>query len=170
MNDGLNEEWISELHSTGVWTEPTFDSFEEAVSASSRSDRSARSRRENPQLKDVEILDYSLLLGSVDLLLSDGRVMHVFLDGDKVEWRYFPATGFRKAPRIYADRVRFHLPRSEPYWWEPDTLLAARLGIKGLFLGPALTFLTIEMKGREELMFTKTVLRDGREILHFDPE
>lgn len=163
---------IHELTARMVFVEPTFSSFEGAVGATLASPRSSRAIADNESMREVSIQDFALERERVRFLLSDGRVLTVFRDGDVVDWA-FTNEPFVPMESPYAEEVTRWMesddgPRSFP--WRPDQLLRERLGVPRIRLAPTVTWLSLYVRGREDVMFFQVETPEGARFLEFGEE
>lgn len=150
--------------------EPRSSTFSEAVALAKHSERHERARSDNRALADAQILSWRIGAKSVELLLSDSRVLRIYVSGDVVDWVFDEKWLLPEDPRLYSATVRLELQNGNRIDWHPDAILANRTQTRGLFLGPATTLVSLGVRGHDEMQFAQMSDPLGQRMLYFEEE
>jgi hypothetical protein len=157
---------IDSLQATFVFWEPQYATMPEAVQVTAASPRTARARRDNATLRDAQVIEYAILTDTVEMLLSDGRVLRIFCAGDNVDWSLDHGEGLSKVERLYTDTVELKLPRKSALW-HPDQEIEQRRHIRGIRIAPLVTLVYLYFRTTPDLLFAQMVDGGGARRLYF---
>lgn len=149
--------------------EPTYSSFERAVDASQNTIRARQAKSDNIILKRLSIIDYSMMESSVEFLLSDRKILRIFIDGKNVTWQIVEGRLREGTCARYHDKIRLNLSGNEHIIWVPEELLKCRIGKQGIAIAPTHTLVYLYVKGCDDLMFGQMVdLATNKQLLFYE--
>jgi hypothetical protein len=143
-----------------------YASLQEAFASDEGSHRVERSRRDNATLQRTQIIDFHIGSTSVELLLSDLRLLRIFCVGDQVDWAIEEGGQLSPGPDEYAEEVQVTWTSEIVTTWDPESLLIDLTGVTGIFLGPSEDWLFLAVRGQTELVF-KPITDEHGTRLHF---
>jgi hypothetical protein len=163
---------IGELNIYFDFREKVYDTFSEAIDAQKYSIRTQRSRKDTATTLATHILDYRILIDTVQLLLSDRRILSIECHNDIIDWQLVDEEILSEIPRRYMDEVKLNMkePKEQTIIWRPDETLRMRINKQGIAIAASETELSLSVRGYPELLFSQMFDDKNTRMLFFHEE